>query len=201
MDTEFLVKNSVGSIASGIFTMMILFFLVALPEQKIHKEVSPVLKGPRSYKLGVTDTIFKDIYPSYKSIKSKHNFHNIILEAANRYNIDPALIKAIIMAESGYNPKAISKKGAVGLMQIMPATATSLGVENLFDPVHNVDAGVRYFKRLLNQFEGNIQLAVAAYNAGSRKVKKYQGIPPFKATQQYVKKVFEYYQYYQGSNI
>jgi hypothetical protein len=128
--------------------------------------------------------------------KGEHLLHPIILQASNRYQVDSALIKAIILAESNYNPKAISKKGAKGLMQLMPKTAEALGVADSFNPEHNINAGVRYFKKLLNQFNGDVKLALAAYNAGSREVRKYQGVPPFKATQYYIKKVFKYRQYY-----
>lgn len=123
-------------------------------------------------------------------------FHPIIIEVASRHQVDPALIKAIIMAESGYNPKAVSKRGAKGLMQLMPLTAKSLGVEDIFNPKHNINAGVGYFKKLLNQFDGDVKLALAAYNAGSRKVRQYKGIPPFRATKIYIKKVFKYYELY-----
>ncbi|MFO7963377.1 MAG: lytic transglycosylase domain-containing protein [Desulfobacterales bacterium] len=116
-----------------------------------------------------------------------------IEEAAQQYNVEPELIKAIIWAESSFNPNAVSEKGAVGLMQLMPSTARGMGIENFSDPEANIEAGVRYFKQLLNQFDGDAKLALAAYNAGSRKVREYQGIPPFEATQFYVKKVFEYY--------
>jgi soluble lytic murein transglycosylase-like protein len=123
-------------------------------------------------------------------------YHAIIVQAATRHQVDPALVKAIIMAESGYNPRAISKSGAKGLMQLMPRTAEAMGIEDIFDPEHNINAGVKYFKKLLNQFEGNLKLALAAYNAGSRKVREYQGIPPFKATRYYVDKVIQYYHKY-----
>ncbi len=127
---------------------------------------------------------------------AEHLFQPIVLKAANRYNVDPAMVMAIIMAESSYNPKAISKKGAKGLMQLMPTTARSLGVKDSFNPEHNINAGVRYFKKLLNQFDGDVELALAAYNAGSRKVREHRGIPPFRATRFYIKKVIKYYQYY-----
>ena len=123
-------------------------------------------------------------------------FQPIVLKAANRYNVDPAMVMAIIMAESSYNPKAISKKGAKGLMQLMPTTARSLGVKDIFNPEHNINAGVRYFKKLLNQFDGDVELALAAYNAGSRKVREHRGIPPFRATKYYIKKFIKYYRYY-----
>jgi soluble lytic murein transglycosylase-like protein len=110
--------------------------------------------------------------------------------------VDSALVKAIIMAESGYNPRAISKRGAKGLMQLMPRTAASLGVKDSFNPEENITGGVKYLKKLLKKFGGNLRLAVAAYNAGVRKVRKYNGIPPFKATRYYVEKVLGYYHYY-----
>jgi hypothetical protein len=128
--------------------------------------------------------------------KTEALLHPIILRAANRHQIDPALVKAIIMAESSYNPKAISKRGAKGLMQLMPQTAEILGVKDSFNPEQNINAGVRHFKGLMNRFKGDVKLALAAYNVGSIKVRKYQGVPPFKATQSYIKKVLEYYQYF-----
>jgi hypothetical protein len=123
-------------------------------------------------------------------------FNNAILQAADQYHVDPALIKAIIMVESSYNPRATSSKGAMGLMQLMPATARAMGVDDSFNPENNINGGVRYFKQLLSQFDNDVRLALAAYNAGSRKVKEYKDIPPFKTTRLYVKKVLTYYSYY-----
>jgi soluble lytic murein transglycosylase-like protein len=128
--------------------------------------------------------------------KAERVLHPIVIQAASRHQVDPALIKAIIMAESGYNTRAISKRGAKGLMQLMPATAHALGVEDAFNPKQNISGGVRYFKQLVVQFDGDVKLALAAYNAGSRNVRHYQGIPPFKATRYYIKKVFKYYEIY-----
>ena len=102
------------------------------------------------------------------------------------------------MAESSYNPKAVSKAGAIGLMQLMPTTARALGVEDIFNPEQNINAGVRYFKQMLKRFHGNTALALAAYNAGSAKVRKYNGIPPYKATKSYIKKVFKYQKIYRA---
>ncbi len=136
--------------------------------------------------------------PSKYRHKKEHLFHPIILQEASRYEIDPALVKAIIMAESGYNPRAISKKGAKGLMQLMPSTAEALGVEDIFNPEQNISGGVRYFKQLVNRFDGDVKLALAAYNAGSRKVRHYQGVPPYKSTRFYIEKVFKYYQLYKN---
>jgi len=138
---------------------------------------------------------------SFRGVKKERLFRSIILQAANRHQVDPAIIQAIIMAESSYNPKAISRRGAKGLMQLMPRTARALGVKNSFNPEHNINGGVKYFKQLLNQFDGDLKLALAAYNAGSRKVRRYKGVPPFKATHRYIKKVFEYHRYYRGLMI
>jgi Transglycosylase SLT domain len=122
---------------------------------------------------------------------SPHPFHAQILQAAQTYDVDPSLIKAVIQTESSYNPNAVSTSGAQGLMQLMPATARWLGIEDSFDPAMNIDGGVRYLKLLLDRFGGNVKLALAAYNAGSRYVRKYKGVPPFPTTRIYIKKVLK----------
>ncbi len=141
---------------------------------------------------GADETKDKTLF--YRSLKEKEAaFEPIILQTAKRYDIDAAMIKAIIMAESNFNPKAVSNKGAKGLMQLMPGTAEYLGVKDSFNPTHNIDGGVRYFKILLDRFQDDIKLALAAYHAGSRNVRKYGGVPPFRATQSYIDKVLKYY--------
>lgn len=123
-------------------------------------------------------------------------YENIIRNVAERYDIDPALIQAIIMIESSNNPDAVSKSGAKGLMQLMPATAEEVGVEDIFNPQHNIEGGTKYLHRMMTRFDGDITLALAAYNAGSRHVLNYGGVPPFKETRQYVKKVLACYAAY-----
>jgi soluble lytic murein transglycosylase-like protein len=125
-------------------------------------------------------------------------YHKDIMQAAETYSVDPTLIRAIIVAESSYNPQAVSKKGAQGLMQLMPTTARSLGLSDSFDPARNIDAGVRYFRSLMDRFDGDVKLALAAYNAGSRYVRLYGGVPPFSATQRYIKKVLQYQKKFQA---
>ncbi|MGI5308872.1 lytic transglycosylase domain-containing protein [Rheinheimera sp. WS51] len=116
-------------------------------------------------------------------------YNQLITTAAATHKLDPALIRAVIHAESAFRPAIISKKGAVGLMQLMPKTAEELGVTDASIPAQNISAGTQYLASLLQQFNGDKELALAAYNAGSSNVKKYKGIPPFAETEAYVKRV------------
>lgn len=123
-------------------------------------------------------------------------FDPIIIRVARNHNMDPALIKAVIKVESQYDPNAVSRRGAKGLMQLMPRTAKAMGIRDLFDPEHNIRGGTRYLKKLLSSFDGEVKLALAAYNAGCTKVRQYNGVPPFKTTRRYIKKVMKYYHQY-----
>lgn len=114
-----------------------------------------------------------------------------IKEAAMRHGLHPALVESVIRVESAFNPWAVSPKGARGLMQLMPQTASSLGVRDVFDPRQNIEGGVRHLRYLVDRYPGNLPLALAAYNAGENAVNTYRGIPPYAETQQYVRKVLE----------
>jgi hypothetical protein len=126
-------------------------------------------------------------------------FEPIIDSCARQYGVDKSLVKAVIHAESGYDPKAVSRKGAAGLMQLMPQTAQGLKVGDSFDPRENIQGGVRYLRFLLDTFKGDTTLALAAYNAGLNKVARYNGIPPYAETRNYVAKVLDYQRQYQSN--
>ena len=127
------------------------------------------------------------------------SFRQEIRSAAEFNAVEESLIRAIIHAESAYQPDARSPKGAQGLMQLMPATAADLDVSNPFDPAENIDGGARYLSQLLAQFKGNVDLATAAYNAGPQAVNKYGGVPPYDETQEYVRRVKILYRRYNGA--
>ena len=117
----------------------------------------------------------------------------LVREAAERHQVDPALVRAVIQTESNWNPSAVSRKGALGLMQLIPTTAQRFGVNDAFSPKQNVDAGVKYLKTLLDRYNGNLDLALAAYNAGEGAVDRAHGIPSFRETRNYVQRVQEAY--------
>src|ERR1700691_1227813 len=116
-----------------------------------------------------------------------------INEAAARHHVDPSLVRSVVKVESNFNPNALSRKGAMGLMQLMPSTARSLNVSNPFDPQQNVDAGVRHLRKLLDSYGGDVRLSLAAYNAGAGAVARSAGVPNFRETQNYVRRITNLY--------
>lgn len=138
---------------------------------------------------------------SFPSAKTPVRYEEVIREASAKHNMDPALVKAVIKQESNFNRTDVSNKGAEGLMQLMPGTARGLGVKDAFDPWENVHGGTLYLKYMLDRFNGNLPLALAAYNAGPGAVQRHGKIPPYRETQDYVRRVMGYYHFYSGEKL
>ena len=133
------------------------------------------------------------------SSRFPRRFDRIVRSASDRYGVDPNLVSAMIKVESNFDPHAVSRKGARGLMQLMPETARDLDVGDIYDPTENINGGVPHLKLLLDRFGGNQRMALAAYNAGATVVERYRGVPPFSETRKYVRPVLRYYRLY-GNN-
>jgi hypothetical protein len=132
--------------------------------------------------------------PSYGfRMNGQSNVESLVAAAGSKHQIDPDFVASVVRAESGFNPRAVSPKGARGLMQLMPSTAAELGVQNSFDPATNVDGGTRYLRGLLDQYQGDAARALAAYNAGPHRVMQYGGVPPYRETRAYVSRVIREY--------
>lgn len=144
---------------------------------------------PSKFESNIGSTSFN----SSNSHITRAQIQGIVSQVAKKYQVDEKLVNAVIKQESGFNPKATSHCGAMGLMQLMPATAKGLGVKDAYNPVQNVEGGVRYLSNLLKKYNGNTVLALAAYNAGPGAVDKYSGVPPYKETQNYVKNILANY--------
>ena len=136
--------------------------------------------------------------PTLKRRYSTEQYDDLISDASERYGVDFPLLKAIIKAESDFDPLAVSKKGATGLMQIMPQNFKLLGINDPFDPWQNINGGARYFKQMFDRFNGKLALSLAAYNAGPTAVDRYKTIPPYEETEEYVRRVLKYYYNYKN---
>jgi soluble lytic murein transglycosylase-like protein len=146
--------------------------------------------------------VFRDNNPQLSgAATSFSSYDELIRSASGRYSIDPDLIRAVIKTESDFNATARSNKGAMGLMQLMPETARLHDVVNAYDPIDNIEGGVRHLKLLLGHYQGNLELSLAAYNAGIKAVEKFGGIPPFAETKEYVRRVLQRYQAYRESGL
>ena len=164
----------------------------------VSSSCSPMNLG-HEVKLRVTDkTTFRSGIIRQTTGNKAGKYDHFINFYGVRYNVDPHLIRAVIKTESAFNPRAVSKKGAQGLMQLMPATARELRVIDSFDPKQNIEGGTRYLRSLLTTFKDDKQLALAAYNAGPTAVKRERGIPRYPETVKYVKRVLQYYREYKS---
>ena len=186
---------------NGVSGLSQVFSRISLIEQRFGQgAISPIASVPLGNAKGSFPSalsIAQQATVSAKNIISdvpSGDIIKMIQLAATKHDVDPKLAQAIARAESDYSPDAVSSAGAVGVMQLMPETAQSLGVGNIRDPRENIDGGVQYLKQLLTTFQGDVSKAVAAYNAGPEAVKNYQGVPPYAETQNYVAKVLSYYQ-------
>ncbi len=181
----------------GLGLFLMLLFLVGIPEGygKIYVYIDQ--NGDLFYTNRPTTSNNKVFVKKRPSLSLKYRVPNrydhIVTRASKRYGLSSSLIKAVIKVESDYNPKAISKAGAMGLMQIMPENAQSLNLQKPYDPSQNIMAGARYLKHLVTRFDGKLILALAAYNAGPGNVERFETIPPFQETEAYVTKVMTYY--------
>lgn len=159
-----------------------------VPSDQIESvEQMPVALRPAQSPAPTTEKAVRELPPS------KVPIDNLIVSAATRHQIDPDFLSSVVKAESGFNPNAISPKGARGLMQLMPQTAISFGVENAFDPTANLEAGTKYLRQLLDQYDGDPVKALSAYNAGALRVAQYGGMPPYPETRAYVTRIADDY--------
>jgi len=155
---------------------------MAMPHQVKPESLNPLWLRPPIP--SVTTTIEKAV-----PVPAAHAYDDLIREASSRYAVDATLIRSVMQTESAFDALAVSRAGAIGLMQLMPDVAEELGVEDPFDPRQNVMGGVKYLRRLLDLYRGNVRLALASYNAGATNVAEYGGVPPFPETQKYVKQI------------
>jgi soluble lytic murein transglycosylase-like protein len=196
--------RGIKSISCSIPCTVLLFFVLAsyvnadiymyIDEKGVmHFTNAPTSSSDREYKVYIRER------SSISTRYTTEQYDELISDAAARYEVSVPLLKAIIKAESDFNPRAISKKGAMGLMQIMPDTIKDLEINNPFDPRENIMGGTRYFKQLYDRFNGKLSLSLAAYNAGPTVVDQYKNIPPYRETEEYVERVLKYY--YRFNNL
>ncbi len=194
---NFLTKPVLAAITLGILTLGVLLAVVPayadIYRYVDENGVMHITNLPTSpdYKLWI-----KERRVIIKAGIDMTKYGPLIQKASDKYKVDYSLVKAVIKAESNFNHKAVSPKGAQGLMQLMPKTASTLQVKDSFEPESNIEGGVKYLRYLMNVYNGHLQLALAAYNAGEKAVAKYGGIPPYTETQGYVKRVMSLYKQY-----
>lgn len=205
-------NNYGGDVFDSLFEMEIANHMTKSKSLGIAKDIYEKVTGetfnPQEFGMGLPitkrspqlkfDGGIKGITPSNKSMSNVDYFNPIIKEAASKFGVSENMIKSIILTESAGNPKAVSSAKAKGLMQLMDGTAKDMGVKNVWDPAQNIFGGTKYFSKMLQKYDGDVELALAAYNAGPGNVDKHNGIPPFEETQKYVKRVLGYLNHLEG---
>jgi soluble lytic murein transglycosylase len=188
---EWLTTVAVASVACAAVADAQIFRYIAA-DGSIHYANAPMTGNYRPY------SIRSEVgFSKLKAGKPNRNhYYPMIDKTARAHQMDPALIRAVVKAESDYDPRAVSSAGALGLMQLMPGTAQDLAVNNPFDPEENVRGGVQYLRYLLTRFNGDTSLALAAYHAGEQNVERHNGVPPIEATRTYIKRVLSYHKKY-----
>ena len=197
----FLVALSAASASAEIAVMSSGKILYVDRFERTDEEVTLFLTGGGEVTVPsdlVTNIVPNEIVESQgadpEEVRLLPHLESVITPAASKYDLDPNLVAAVIWAESSGDPNAVSSKGAQGLMQLMPATARELGVGNVLDPGQNVEGGSHYLRQMLDAHDGDLSLALAAYNAGPDAVRQYGGVPPYRETQNYVGKVMRVYE-------
>jgi soluble lytic murein transglycosylase-like protein len=196
-----LMRRGVKTICSGFLLTVIFVSSTVLPlDADIYRYIDK--NGVQHFSNTPTSPLYRVYIRSrssrsrFSNVYSPDHYNHIITKASKTYGIDVPLIKAVIKVESNFNPKAISKAGARGLMQIMPTNFKALRIRDPFDPDQNIMGGASLLKELLIRFDGNVHFALAAYNAGPASVDRLKQIPPIKETREFVRKVMEYYSYF-----
>jgi hypothetical protein len=187
-------QAAIGLTTTVIVGISSLAFSVSTTTAEIYQFIGP--NGSISLTNVPSDPRYRKIEGEssrFHAALSEQELEPVIRRHSSQHRLHPALIRAIIKAESDFDPHAVSRSGAIGLMQLMPQTAVRLDVRDMYDPDDNVGGGTKYLRQLLDRFHGNLPLALAAYNAGENAVDRYQALPPFDETREYVRKVLRYY--------
>lgn len=188
--SKFITESQGMGVADKIYNSLTGEQLSKLQEFSKEKNITPLFLNDK--KNEISNSTNKEIKPNTKALDRIQKYENVIDEAAKKFNVDKQLIKSVILTESAGKVNAKSHANAKGLMQLMDSTAADMGVKNPWNPKENIFGGTKYLSKMLKEHDGDTDLALAAYNAGPGNVRKYKGIPPFKETQNYVKRVNNY---------
>jgi soluble lytic murein transglycosylase-like protein len=197
-----MTEEAKKNIRVGLWALVILLLIAGVPVSAdiyMYRDADGVMHFTNTPSSPEYRIYIRSPKPRFNSSANINKYDRIIKEAAHRHGVDFSLLKAIIQAESSFNPQAVSKKGARGLMQIMPQNYPALNIKDPFDPRQNIMGGTRYFRKLYDRYNGKLALTLSAYNAGPTVVDRYQRIPPIPETERYVEKVMRFYRHYKNS--